>query len=283
MKKISAGVFIESGYSGVTLGALVLPKGIVLIDAPISLDDGRAWQQALRDLDGGPGRLLINLDAHPDRTLGVSAMDSSVLAHEVTSASFVQRPMIFKAQMAESGAEWENMKGLSGIRWEPPNLIFTEQARIHWDEAAEVLVEHHPGPEKGACWVALPDKRVVFIGDAVVAKQPPFLADAHLGSWVETLDLLLSKEYKGFKVISGRSGPVGEKDIRNMLRFITNVDKQLDRIAKRKASPQATEKLVEKLFAMLETPAKYRNFYTQRLQYGLYHCYARNYYSGSSK
>jgi glyoxylase-like metal-dependent hydrolase (beta-lactamase superfamily II) len=283
MKKISAGVFIESGYAGVTLAALVLPKGIVQIDAPISPDDGRAWQQTIRDLGGGPGRLLINLDAHPDRTLGVFTMDNSVLAHEATAESFVQRPTIFKAQMADSGAEWENLKGLSGIRWKPPNLVFTEQTRIHWNEAAEVLVEHHPGPEKGACWVVLPDKKVVFIGDAVVAKQPPFLAEAHLGSWLETLNLLLSKEYKGFKVISSRSGQVGEKDIRNILRFITSVDKQLDRISKRKASPQATEKLVEKLLPTLETQAKYRNFYTQRLQYGLYHCYARNYYSGSSK
>jgi glyoxylase-like metal-dependent hydrolase (beta-lactamase superfamily II) len=281
MKKVATGVYIENTYAGVTLGALVFKEGIVMIDAPISPEDGRAWQQALRKLDGGTGRLLINLDSHPDRTLGVRTMESYVLAHKASADSFTQRPTIFKAQGTESGAEWENTKGLSGIRWQPPNLVFTDRVRIHWGDT-EVLIEHHPGPAKGACWVLLPEKKVVFVGDAVVARQPPFLADANLGKWVEALDVLLSK-YKGFKIISGRGGQVGEKDIRSLSLFIKDVDKQLNRITKRKGSPQAAEKLAEKLLPALESPAKYRKFYMQRLQHGLYHYYARNYYASSSK
>jgi glyoxylase-like metal-dependent hydrolase (beta-lactamase superfamily II) len=281
MKKVSAGVYLENAYRGVTLGALVFNEGIVMIDAPISPEDGRTWQHALRGLGGGPGRLLVNLDAHPDRTLGVRTMDSYVLAHEASAATFTQRSMIFKAQDVESGAEWESAKGLSGIRWQPPNLVFTDRVYIYWDNT-EVLIEHHPGPAKGACWVVVPEKKVIFVGDAVVAKQPPFLAEAHLGKWVEALDLLLSK-YKAYKIISGRGGQVIDKDIRTLSRFIKNVDRQLDRISKRKAVPQATEKLVEKLLPTLETPAKYRKFYTQRLRHGLYHCYARNYYASPSK
>jgi cyclase len=281
MKKVATGIYIENAYAGVTLGALVFKEGIVMIDAPISPEDGRAWQQALRKLDGGAGRLLINLDAHPDRALGVRIMESYVLAHRASADSFNQRPLIFKAQGTESGAEWENIKGLSGIRWQPPNLVFTDQARIHWGNT-EVLIEHHPGPTKGACWVLIPEKKVIFVGDAVVAKQPPFLAEANLGKWIQALDVLLSK-YKGFKIISGRGGQVGEKDIRSLSRFIKGVDKQLERISKRKMAPQAAEKLVEKLLPTLESPAKYRKFYAQRLRHGLYHCYARNYYASSSK
>jgi cyclase len=281
MRKVVTGVYIENTYAGVTLGALVLEEGIVMIDAPISPEDGRAWQQALRKLNGGTGRLLINLDSHPDRTLGARAMESQVLAHKSSADSFNQRSTIFKAQETESGAEWENTKGLSGIRWQPPNLTFTDQVRIHWGDT-QVMVEHHPGPAKGACWVLLPEKKIIFVGDAVVAKQPPFLADADLAEWVETLDVLLSK-YKGFKIISGRGGQVGEKDIRNLSHFIKDVDKKLVRISKRKASPQAAEKLAEKLLPALEFPAKYHDFYMQRLQHGLYHYYARNYYASSSK
>jgi len=282
MRKISAGVYIEGAYPGVTLGALVFPDGVILIDAPISPDDGRAWQKAVRELKGGSMRLLINLDSHPDRTLGARFANGSVLAHEETAKVFAHRSAIFKAQIVESGAEWENCSGLSGIRWLPPNLIFTEQTKIHLDDK-NILVEHHPGPEVGASWVILPEKKVVFVGDTVLAKQPPFLANAKLDSWVETLDLLLSKEYKGYKIVSGRGGLVGEKEIRNMRRFLKNIEKQLERLSKRKAAPQATEKLVDKLFSSLESPAKYRKMYSQRLRYGLYHCYAKCYSSGSSK
>lgn len=282
MRKISAGVYIEGAYPGATLGVLVFSDGVVMIDTPISPEDGRAWQKAVRELKGGTMRLLINLDSHPDRTLGSRLANGSVLAHETTAKVFAQRSTIFKAQIVESGAEWENCAGLSGIRWLPPNLTFTEQVKIHLDDT-EILVEHHPGPEAGASWVIVPEKKVVFVGDAVLAKQPPFLANAKFESWVEALDLLLSKEYKGYKIVSGRGGLVGEKDIRNMRRFLRNVEKQLERLSKRKAAPQATEKLVDKLLATLETPAKYRKTYSQRLRYGLYHQFAQFYSSGSSK
>ena len=282
MRKVASGVYMENAYPGVTLGALVLADGLVMIDAPLNPDDARAWQQTLRELDGGPGRLLINLDSHPDRTIGARFMESAIMAQEATASAFTQRPTIFKAQITDSGAEWENSTGLSGIRWQPPNLVFTDNARIHWDDS-EVIVEHHPGPEKGACWVVLPQQKVVFVGDTVVTKQPPFLAEADLEGWVEALEQLLSKGFTGFKIISGRGGQVGEKDVRNMMRFIKNADKQLDRIAKRKASPHATEKLIEKLLATIDSPAKYRNFYIERLRYGLYHYYAKNHYSSSSR
>ncbi len=282
MRKISAEVYIEGAYPGVTLGALVFPDGVVLIDAPISPDDGRAWQKTLRELKGGSMRLLVNLDSHPDRTLGVRFANGSVLAHEATAKAFAHRSTIFKAQIVESGAEWENCSGLSGIRWLPPNLIFTEQAKIHLD-GTDILVEHHPGPEAGASWVILHEKKVVFVGDTVLIKQPPFLANAKLESWIEALDLLMSKEYKGYKIVSGRGGLVGEKEIRNTRRFLKNVEKQLERLFKRKAAPQATEKLVDKLLATSESPTKYRKMYAQRLRYGLYHCYAKNYFSSPSK
>jgi glyoxylase-like metal-dependent hydrolase (beta-lactamase superfamily II) len=282
MRKISAGVYIEGAYPGVTLGVLVFPDGVVMIDAPINPDDGRAWQKAVREMKGGSVRLLINLDSHPDRTLGARFTNGSVLAHEATAKAFANRSTIFKAQVVESGAEWENCSGLSGIRWLPPNLIFTKQTKIHL-EGTDILVEHHPGPEAGASWVVLPEKKVVFVGDAVLVKQPPFLANARIESWVEALDLLLSKEYKGYKVVSGRGGLVGEKEIRNIRQFLRNVEKQLDRLSKRKASPQTTEKLVDKLLTTLETPAKYRKMYFQRLRYGLYHYFAKCYSSGSNK
>ena len=64
MKKVASGVYIEDSYPGVTIGAVVLEKGIVLIDAPLRPDDGYAWQNSLRELGNSPNRLLVNLDSH---------------------------------------------------------------------------------------------------------------------------------------------------------------------------------------------------------------------------
>jgi glyoxylase-like metal-dependent hydrolase (beta-lactamase superfamily II) len=281
MRKIVSGVYFEDAYPGVTIGAVALPKGVVMIDAPLRPGDGRAWQKTIREIGGGPNRFLVNLDPHPDRTLGVRIMDSTVLAHETIAEVYIQRPAVFKAQVVESGAAWEKCTGLSGIRWMPPDIVFTERAILHL-EGTEVVAEYHPGPEVGASWLILPERKVAFIGDAVPVKQPPFLANADLKAWTDTLDLLLSKSYKEYKLVSGRGGLVGEKQIRDVRRFIKNVERQLERLSKRRSSPQATEKMVERLLATIESPAKYRNYYSQRLRYGLFHYYARH-YSSSSK
>ena len=86
MDSISKKVFIETQYPGVTLGVISFSRGLVQIDAPPSPEDGRSWRATLMGLSGGPERILINLDAHPDRTLGVRAMDCSVIAHEETGS-----------------------------------------------------------------------------------------------------------------------------------------------------------------------------------------------------
>lgn len=278
MKKLADGVFLERAYPGVTLGALVSAKGIVMIDAPVRPEDGRAWQKALQEKTGGSEKLLINLDSHPDRTLGVQAVESRVLAHQTVAAAFNNRSTIFKAQAIESGAEWETCTGLSGTRWVPPELMYSKQIWLHWGPSG-IKVEHHPGPELGSSWVILPELKIVFVGDLVVVGQPPFLENCDLKAWGQALDLLLSKEFEGFKIIGGRGGVLAEKDIQSLGKFLSTVDKQLQRLAKREHTPQATEKLVEKLLAGLETPAKHKKFYTQRLKYGLYHCYIRHYYS----
>ena len=71
-----------------TLGAINAPHGLILIDAPLKLDDTRLWRSTLLNLGGGIDRLLINLDAHPDRTLGVRSMECTVVGHEKYGAGF---------------------------------------------------------------------------------------------------------------------------------------------------------------------------------------------------
>ena len=98
MDAIAKNVYIEDRYLGVTLGVISQPRGLIQIDAPPSPEDGRAWRAALMGMGIGPERVLVNLDSHPDRTLGARAMDCTVIAHEKTAQAFRNRPNTFKAQ-----------------------------------------------------------------------------------------------------------------------------------------------------------------------------------------
>ncbi len=39
MQQINRNIFFEDGYLGVTIGALVFPHGLILIDAPLRSED----------------------------------------------------------------------------------------------------------------------------------------------------------------------------------------------------------------------------------------------------
>jgi len=279
MEAIAKNVFIEDKYLGVTLGVINQPRGLVLLDAPPSPEDSRMWRASLMGMGNGPERLLINLDSHPDRTLGARAMDCTVIAHENTAQAFRNRPNTFKAQGDETGANWEAIPGLGSVRWAPPEISFLDQLSLHWSDAP-ILLESHPGPTRGAIWVILPQEKIVFVGDTVMKGQPPFLAYADLPGWIESLGLLLSS-YKSYSVVSGRGGVVTPQVIKTQAEVLKRMHDRLDKLGKKKSSIAAADKLADQFLKDFKAPAARQKQYAQRLRYGLHHFYVRNYFSSS--
>ena len=162
MKEIAPKIYFETAYEGVTLGAVSLSHGLILIDTPYKPEDIRSWRSSLLNLGGGVVRLLINLDAHEDRTLGAKGMECTVVSHELVNEIFNNRSSTFKPQNNETGAEWEESGNLGTIRWAPPEITFSDQMQVHWDDYP-VTLEYHPGPSTGSIWVKLPEQKIIFL------------------------------------------------------------------------------------------------------------------------
>lgn len=276
MQEIAPRVYIETGYAGVTLGAVNWMHGLVLIDSPFRQEDTRLWRSALLNLGGGVDRLLVNLDAHFDRTLGTRAMECTVVGHEKLAQVFRNRPVSFKTQGTETGAEWEQYNGLGSIRWAPPEMTFTHHMELFWD-AEPLRLEYHPGPGVGAIWATLVGARVVFIGDTVVLDQPPFLSNADLPAWIDSLQLLLSPEYANHTLVSGRGGLVAHQAVRQQLAFLQKVQSGLEELAGQSAAPEDTESMIGRLMAEISFPNQRKAIYEQRLRWGLRQYYQRHY------
>jgi len=276
MQELAHHVYIETGYAGVTLGAINWSHGLVLLDAPFRAEDARSWRSALLNLGGGVDRLLVNLDAHFDRTLGVRAMDCTVVGHEKVAEVFRNRPISFKTQGNETGAEWELYNGLGSIRWVPPEITFNKQLLIHWDENP-LSLEWHPGPSTGAIWAVLSEQRIAFVGDALVPDQPPFLTSANLPAWINTLRPLLTPAYQDYLLISGRNGPVAHQQVRRQISYLEKMHQMLEKLASQKAPASETSGFVSALLADFEIPPQRELQYRQRLQHGLYQYYIRHY------
>ena len=281
MQSIAKDIYIEDQFIGVVLAVLNLRHGIIQIDAPPSPEDGRSWRAALLNLGGGMERMLVNLDAHPDRTLGVRAMDCMVVAHEKVAQIYRSRSNTFKAQGDETGADWESIGGLGNVRWAPPEITFSQQMNIYWGDEP-VLLEYHPGPSIGAAWVILPEEKVVFVGDAVLKNQPPFLESADLPAWLETLKVLLSPAYRGWTIISGRSGQTPVDIIRTQREHLEQLLNKLEKLSARKSGLEAVENLVPHLLGSYKGASGRQRQFTHRLRYGLSQYYIRHYHAGGS-
>ncbi|HKJ37432.1 MAG TPA: hypothetical protein VJ972_01535 [Anaerolineales bacterium] len=281
MDAIAKNVYIEERFPGVTLGVIVQSRGLIQIDAPPAPEDGRSWRASLMGLGNGHERVLINLDSHPDRTLGVRAMDCTIIAHERTAFAFTNRPNTFKAQGDETGANWEAIPGLGSVRWAPPEISFVSQLSLHWSDTP-VILESRPGPTEGAIWVILPEEKVAFIGDAVLKGEPPFLAHADIPKWLETLDYLQGGDFKGYTVVSGRSGSVSPQAIRSQAELLKTIHTKIEKLGKKKSTAaNITDKLADSVLKEFKSPVSKQQQYSQRLRFGLRNYYARHYLPAS--
>jgi len=275
MQEIAPNVFIETNYVGVTIGAIKWSRGLILVDAPFLGEDVRSYRSSLASLGGTSNIMLVVLDAHYDRTLGTKAMDCTIISHEKVAQVFRDRPISLKPQLESTGAEFEQHDGLSGTRWSAPEITYSQRMEIHCDDHPVVL-EHHPGPSYGATWVLLPGRQIIFIGDAVVPGAPPFLSYADIPAWLETLDLLLTSQYKNHTIVSSRGGLITHRQVKDQAHYLTHVLKELNKISSRNGLPEDTEKLLPGLLKDFKVPPGRQSQYQQRLAYGLYNYYAKH-------
>ncbi len=276
MQSLAENIYYDNSYAGVTVGAIALPQGTLAIDSPLRPEDSRSWKATLLTLSRGTHRLMVILDIHADRTLGTKAIEFPIISHEQTAVAYQERTTVFKGQNIDSGSEWEHYPEVSGTRWERPNITFSNQLQLQWG-GPKICVEHHPGPTPGSVWINIPEEKIVFVGDAVVLKQPPFLARADFSAWHETLNLLASRQFNDYQIVSGRGGLVTIDDVRNQRQFLKSLHGRLETMAKRKSKPEDTEKMVPALLKKLSYPKKYESFYGQRLKNGLIQCYIRHF------
>ena len=119
---------------------------------------------------------------------------------------------------------------------------------------------------------------MLFLGDAVVPTQPPFLASADIPAWIETLHLLLTPTYQNYLLVSGRGGLIPQAQVRRQLAFLEKTHHLLNTLAERKAPPEETAGLVQFLMVDFKMPADRQVLFEQRLRWGLSRYYARQYH-----
>jgi glyoxylase-like metal-dependent hydrolase (beta-lactamase superfamily II) len=272
MQRLAKDVYVESGFPGVTVGAIVTPDGIICVDTPTHPADARKWRLKLAQLSQKPIQFVINLDHHRDRVLGNQWFEAPVIAHDLTYERVRLLPEMFKGGFPEAGADMDLASDLAGVRVIPPQLTFADRMTLA-KGAHEIRLFHRPGSAPGAIWVEIPAHQIVFVGDAVTHHVPPPMLSADIDAWLENLAAVQKKKYPARVIVSGRGSPVDKPGVKTMESFLRVVRRKVEGLVRANKSRLEAAALADDMLGYFTVPASLREHYTRRLRAGLEHVY----------
>jgi len=272
MRKITSDVYIENKYPAVYLGLIVNRGETLLVDCPIRLEDVRSWLNQATDL--GKPRYTALLDHHPDRVIGARDLRMPLVGHQVTSQIMALKSDSFKGSAHPIGAETDRLKRVTGVSRAMPNLTFSDEMTIRM---GDVRIEfwHRPGPTEGSIWVVFKEQGVIFLGDTVTVAEPPFIGDADIDAWLDTLDDLRSVEDQSFQLISSRDGLIDREEINTMARFLRKIRVRLERLGEIEELNSEIESIAGELLDDYSLSGSRKERARLRLRVGLEDLYQR--------
>jgi cyclase len=272
MHKIGKDLYIETTLPGVNVGALVTAEGIICIDAPTHPGDARRWRLKLAQVSPKPILFVVNLDPHRDRVLSNQWLEGPVIAHELAYEKVRTLPELYKLSAPEIGADSERVEEWSGLRVVAPQITFAERQTVVRGGHAINLV-HRPGVSPGAIWAELPNENVVFTGDSVTHKVPPFLHEANLDVWLDELNELRKRKTGAKVVVPGRGSVTDKEGVKQMEDVLKLVRRKVEALARSKKSRSDVAALAHELAGEFTAPADVRELYARRLRTGLERLY----------
>ncbi|MGD8554427.1 MAG: hypothetical protein PVJ07_06845 [Anaerolineales bacterium] len=272
MKRIARGVFVENKYRSVHLGAIVTSAGVMLVDSPLRLEDGRLWLAQLAD--HGQPAFLVLMDHNPDRVLGARGFTIPRVAHQVTRQTMMEWSDTFKGSAHPIGADADSLKRITGVSEAVPEICFSEEMVMHLGDR-QIHFWHRPGPTAGSMWLLLPEVSVVFIGDTVATTEPPYLRDADIPAWLDSLDELRSASFSDHKLVSARNGVVDRTALNDMARFLRRVDRRIRKLTDKGAEPEEAAASAKVFIKSYKVPASREQQMLLRLQAGMAGLYTR--------
>jgi glyoxylase-like metal-dependent hydrolase (beta-lactamase superfamily II) len=268
MEEIGKNIYLEESYAGVALGALKLDRGFLFVDSPIRHSEQASWRERAAQFGNPFDRITLMLDAHIDRTIGLQALGGDILGHENAVEILSSRPAVLRPQDIEAGSVAEILAPPVNVRWVHPNMTFTHNLDLHTSENA-IAITHRPGAHLAGCWVCLEAEKIIFVGDSVLAHQPPFLAWADLKTWQDELAELQAEPLKDYKIISSRNGLVNQKMIIRLADFILDINNLLPELEAQEERKEAIADVLSGLLRKLNINKKHAELYRKRLAHGL--------------
>lgn len=191
MEKLAPGIFAETNFIGVNVGAVSTPQGIIALDAPSFPRDARSWAMTLHRTHHFAVIYTVLTDYQGERTLNTRWLNAPTIAHNITADQLHNYDKRYPALLLEGLSQRypERSRELSSSPVERPVISFDETL-ILFKGGREVALTAVPGPTSANIWLHVPDANVLFVGDTLTVGSHPLLHQAHTAQWLASLDRL---------------------------------------------------------------------------------------------
>lgn len=251
MQEIAPGIFVETGFRRVNVGAILTDDGWVLIDTPPYPEDAHRWRETLQAVRDAPICAIVTTDCHRDRFLGNFWFDTRVVvAHAETINHIRSLPSAFVDSAIEALAQDSvERHQFSSVRLRLPTVSFTRRMQLRYG-GREIPLLAMPGPTAGSLWVHLPEHGVLFAGDSIVVNQHLYISSSSTKDWLENMTNLRRSRFAAEIIVPGRgplTGKAATEPVSNYLRLARRRVYSLYRAGRPRAD---TSSLVPELLPM---------------------------------
>ncbi len=262
--QLGASVYAWIGVSGDSnAGAIVTPRGLIVIDAQQSCVLGERFRGALAASLRAPVRTLINTHFHLDHIAGnVAFKEAPILAHEKTARALKRElgalsaagavitdpsakiRMFFGSNFHELVPETERgwfvdrVNGSVPLTIVPPSDLFADAFEFILPDDVVRIEYWGPAHCDGDVVIHLQKARVIFMGDLFFYGRFPWFGDCDLDGWIGALDRVQKMDIA--TVVPGHGQPTSLSELAEFRRLLATTRSEVDKAIKAGWSEDAT-------------------------------------------
>jgi cyclase len=219
---------------------IITTEGVIIIDTRPTPTEARKVLKEIRKLTDLPIVYTINTHYHGDHTFGNQVFKSSksIIAHKN-----VRDTLVKSGQGHLSLFKTFGLPGIDEVEVTPPNIVYEKGMEIWLGDYRLQLLYHGKGHTNGDTIIFIDQLRTVITGDLVFNKKIPYMADAYIDEWIESLKYI--QFLKNETVIPGH-GPIGGRPtVIAMKHYLLDLKEHVLEQLKDKKSLEETQKIVE--------------------------------------
>ena len=236
LRELTEGVYLEDGYRGGNVGAIMTERGALLVDAPMLPSEARAWKSALKQIGIEQFYGLINTDYHPEHFIGNAVfMPTRLFGHELSSKPIAKYATSGLEQLANTYRESAPAlaEEILSIAIHEPEIMVGDRLTLYLGERV-IEILHLEGHTPASLGVYLPKERILFAGDNVTCGDHPTMYQCNSLGWLESLVRIQETEVD--VIVPGVGPACGKEAIEPLYDYIHELRERVSEMYERGAS-----------------------------------------------